>query len=159
MISLRRRKQLLLCILAVEAACIVAAVALALLADVEAPEAPPPFHAAPLPAQCVPIIDEGDQAYSAIYQSNLRQPLFDAPAAATTATVAASVTLSMRLVGTVLEANYSYAVFRGGAGEVATLAVGESQGGICVLSVGDGNAVVRFGGRSVTLSVGKEENR
>jgi hypothetical protein len=97
--------------------------------------------------------------YSIIYQIDLRQPLVDPPPAAAPAPTQAQVTVPVRLVGTVVEPGFSYAMLRNSAGEVKTVGVGESVDGVEVVSIVPGSAVVRYSGQTATLKVEVEENK
>ena len=95
--------------------------------------------------------------YSAIYQADLRAPLFDAPPVQMPPASAPAVVVPVRLLGTIVEEGFSYAMLRGAGGESRTASIGETVDGVEILSIAASSATVRYSGQTMTLKVEAEE--
>jgi hypothetical protein len=118
-------------------------------------EAPAPSKAAPGPAAAQAAPEERVEpfeAYAAICQRNLLEPLFDAPPAP----AAAAAMPGVRLMGTAIEPGFCYGLFRNALGEPKMVGVGESIEGAEVVAVAEQSVTLKFGGRTITLPVEKE---
>lgn len=148
----RNRKRLLWAVNAVLALAILASGGLALaplgpsVRDAPAPAPAPAVAAAETPP--VPL-----DAYDVICQRDLRGPLFDtaAPQAAPAAPMP-----PFHLTGTAVEPGFSFGLFRNSQGESKMVGVGESIDGAELVAVTEQAVTLKFGGRSVTMTVEKE---
>lgn len=151
------RKKILLAIHAVLAAAIVGSVALA-VQSVDLAAAPQPAGPrSPKAASSHPRPPRTIDDYPALCQGKLRLPLYDPPptmAAVATRPLGGS---TLRLIGTVIERGFPYAMFRLPTGDVKAVGVGEAVEGMVVLAIDKASATVRSGGKVSTIPVEKEE--
>ena len=100
---------------------------------------------------------ESLSAYAAIYQRDLRRPLFDLRPAPEVKPEPKKPQLTLRLMGTAVEPGHTYAFFRITTGQVKMLTVGQAVDGAEVLAIEEGMAKVSFDGQVVTLKVEEEK--
>ena len=98
-------------------------------------------------------------AYTAIYQRELRKPLFDRKLTAVARVKAPppkpKPKLTVTLTGTVIEPGFTYAMLRGKSGQVKFVSVGQTLDKAEVTAVTANSATVKFHGDSITLKVNK----
>ena len=94
--------------------------------------------------------------YAAIYQRDLRRPLFDPRLVEVVVKPPPAPKPTFTLTGTVTEPGFTYALFRTRAGETKLVSVGESVEGAEVLAIGENAATVSFAGQTLELTVQKE---
>jgi hypothetical protein len=95
--------------------------------------------------------------YAAIWQRDLRRPLYDeAPPAVAPRPRPA---LRARLIGTAVEPGFACAFFATGKGKTVTRGVGETVEGAEIKSISDGSVTLLFAGEQLTLNVEKKEGR
>jgi len=97
--------------------------------------------------------------YADIWQRDLRKPLHDPKPVAKAAKPAPKPKLAVRLMGTVLEPGFTYAMLRGKSGETKFVGVGQSLDGAEVVEVAVSSATVRFHGDLITLKIESEGQR
>ena len=102
------------------------------------PAAPPP------PAAKRPPLS----AYEAISKRNVLQPLFDTPVAGQ-----AALKPAVKLVGTIIEKDQSFAMLKAKDGQVKWAPVGEVVDGAEVLQIAADSVTVRFADQTFTLKV------
>jgi hypothetical protein len=106
----------------------------AVVAPVEAP--PPPPRKMPL------------AAYEAVSRRNLLQPLFD-----TAGPGQAAVKPTIKLVGTIIEKDQSFALLKAKDGQIRWAPVGETVDGAEVVEIMADSVTVRFSDQTFTLKV------
>ena len=132
---------------------VVATVALALAMPLEGPSPTGTGGKAPSTAPAAAVQKLRSRSdYAVIYQKSLRQPLYDAAASA-----APTPQLNLKLIGTMLEPDFTRGLFVTGSGEQKLVAVGESVDGAEVLAIKDGAVTVNYAGQQVVLTVQKKE--
>jgi len=97
--------------------------------------------------------------YAVIWQKDLRRPLYDPPPVAVIRKKPAKSKLRIKLVGTVIEPGFSYAIVKTDSGQTRLVAVGQSAEGAEVVSVRDGTATIRFAGEVRQLTVEKDKHK
>jgi len=157
MMTQRSRKLLIVSINAVLGAAIMGTVALALWPVEIAASPQAQSWRTPTTSKTPGRAYRPSDAYAAIYQSDLRKPLFDPPATEATPIAKPAQPMPLRLIGTVMEKGFTYAVFKTLTGDTKTLGIGESLEGVEVVSVDATSATVRYAGQSSTMPVEKEE--
>jgi hypothetical protein len=95
------------------------------------------------------------QAYTTTLERHLRRPLYDPEPIVQETPPPPKPVLQARLLGTVLEPGFTYAIFRDASGEQKFVSAGQSIEGAEIMSIEDGQATVRFNGESVVLLVGR----
>ena len=97
--------------------------------------------------------------YDAIYQKDVRRPLYDPPPVVVPPPVTPPPPpLTLQLLGTVLEPGFEYAVVRTGMGQEKLMTVGETLDSAELLRLDAATATVRFAGQERTLKVQKKES-
>ena len=95
--------------------------------------------------------------YEVIWQRNLRRPIFDPPPVIRVKVSPPKPKLKVRLVGTVLEPGFTYAIFTDSGGKTVLKRIGESIQGARVESISDGRVTVALAGRTLILKVEKKK--
>lgn len=146
-----RRRQLLLGADLLLALGIAGAVALAVF-----PPRPAPPPDAPDEASAQPALQSGQalsvSAYAVIYQRNLQAPLAGV-ATAQPAPLAVSPLPNLTLLGTVVEQENSYGIFRTPSGQTRLAGVGETVEGAKVAAITVDSVTLTLGGNSFKLSL------
>lgn len=96
------------------------------------------------------------QSYTEPLGRDLRYPLYDPKPIQVKAAPPPKPVLKAKLVGTVLEPGFTYAIFTDASGKQTLVPVGQSIEGAEVLEIADGKAVVKFCGETITLMAQKE---
>lgn len=150
--TIRGQKRLLLLLNLALAGGLAATVALALAMPLDEPPSAGTAGKTPstAPATIQKLRPRSD--YAVIYQKSLRPPLYDAAASA-----APTPQLNLKLIGTMLEPDFTRGLFVTASGEQKLVAVGESVDGAEVLAVKDGSATVKYAGQEIVLKVQKKE--
>jgi len=147
----KRRRQLLIWAIAVMAlanlAILIAAVAVPLDAGGATNRPNTKASAASAPAQN----REPLTAYAAIYQRDLRAPLVEVKAPPPTKPPAPKLTIT--LVGTAIDPDYTCAFFRLANGQTQTVFVGQMIEQAQVVKISEGSVVVHYADQDMTLSV------
>ena len=88
--------------------------------------------------------------YAVIYQRDLRRPLRDTKGPSS-ARKAAIPKLNIELIGTAVEKDFSFAMFRTAAGETKTVKLGQSVAGGKVVAIADGVVTLDIQGRRIEI--------
>jgi len=97
--------------------------------------------------------------YDVICAKDVRRPLYDPPPVVVPEPVAPPPPpLTLRLLGTVLEPGFEFAIVRAGAGQEVLMAVGDILDGAELLRLDETTATVRFAEQERTLQVQTKES-
>ncbi len=154
MIHLNKSK--LLAINAALAVLAVAAVALPALLPLSTPAVKAPPRPCTQPAEATTQVQDL-QAYTVIYLKPFSRPLADAPPPPPVAPPAPPPFVA-RLMGTVQEPGFAYAIFSLPDGHERLIALGETSDGICVKEIGEGCATVLYQGRTIPCKAVRQES-
>ena len=95
------------------------------------------------------------EAYATAWGRDLQRPLFDPQPVLVDRTPPPPPKPTVRLLGTVIEPGFTFALLRGKDGSTKCVPVGEALDGAEVLGVQDGSVTVRFAGHTHTLEAEK----
>ncbi|MCX5647499.1 MAG: hypothetical protein NTX40_00135 [Planctomycetota bacterium] len=95
-------------------------------------------------------------AFAAIFERDLRRPLYD-PSPAAKADPPPPPRPQVDLVGTAVEPGYTYAFLKTGGGKVKMVGLGQEADGVKVTAIAVGAATIEFQGRTYALEVQKKE--
>lgn len=137
------------------ACAIVAAVVLAIQPVDAIPDVQPSTAATLAPKEQAAAPSPSD--YDVIAEANFYRPLFDEAPPPPPTTNIAPPPLPVRLIGTVVESGFSYAMFRTVGGETRMVGIGETVDGVQVVSLTEKSATVLFSGQTLTLPVDAAE--
>lgn len=93
------------------------------------------------------------EAYAALWQRDLQQPLYDAPAPEAPAPPRPAVTL----LGTAIDPGFTYGIFQTAGGESKLASVGQCVDGAVVVAISADSATLRLGEREYQLNVVRKE--
>jgi hypothetical protein len=98
------------------------------------------------------------ESFEPAWRLPLRRPLVDPPTAivATEQKAAKTLSLSVRLIGTIVDGQHPRGIFLIGLSTVELRSIGDAVGGATVLAIDDNAATLRFQGE--TLTVHREKN-
>lgn len=108
--------------------------------------------AASRPAQTPPLA-----TFATAWSRDLRQPLDDAPRSAPAAAQAATSSLSVRLVGTIVDPVRPRGIFMTQLGQMELRGVGDKAGGAEILKIDERSATVSVSGQPVVIKLEKIE--
>jgi hypothetical protein len=94
-------------------------------------------------------------SYAVIYGRDIRKPIYDVEAPKVEAAKPPPLTVTLK--GTVLEPDFTFAIFRNKAGEEKLLKVGDAIEGAEVTAIAEGEATVRYHDQTVTLKAQTKE--
>jgi len=149
--TIREQKKWLLFLNLALAAAIVVGVGLGLLLPLSGQENAPVVKSAPAtnPSGSSKLGPRNE--YAVIYRKSLRGALY--------AAAVSSPKLSVKLVGTMMDPDFTCGVFVNRSGEQTMVSVGQTIDGAQVVAIHDGSVTLQYGDQTIVLTVQKKEDQ